>query len=452
MSEKSFIIHYKTIKNLEFSTANAARKYIESEATLWAEFFEHSSKTNLFDGMQSRWRPIAKSELFEVYDQLLAKIESPRQFGEYTSGGSSARALPPPSEEVEGQLILGLFHNGRNYDALAAYIYFVNHTLSIRIDNNHDLQRLMDRGEKITLAGYASAALPFGKVSSQKLASTIGAAKSHVAALNEEVKVTQGVNSEHEKKLSRFRKLLISRVRRLRKVSFAVERSRKASHDSWMKEIDEQVKQRFARAETRLDAVDRLNSQRQSKREEDFNRLLNLFHTQLRLRAPVKLWEERASQHDKRASSAIKYFFVLTLIAIFSGALLPYLFGDYIASSFFVISCDSSEPPVCQQIFSAKGPLTISRILVIFSLFLWMIRLQYRVYLSERHLSLDASEKKAFAETFLAMQEGQSVGAGNEAIVLASLFRPTQDGIINDNDTGIDLSAAAILAKHLGRP
>lgn len=91
-------------------------------------------------------------------------------------------------------------------------------------------------------------------------------------------------------------------------------------------------------------------------------------------------------------------------------------------------------------------------LLVVMSLIMWAIRLQYRVFLSERHLALDASEKQAFAETYLAIQEGAKVSEGSEAIVLASLFRPTQDGIIRDDESAIDLSVASILAKHLGRP
>ncbi len=85
------------------------------------------------------------------------------------------------------------------------------------------------------------------------------------------------------------------------------------------------------------------------------------------------------------------------------------------------------------------------------SLVLWVIRLQYRIYLSERHLSLDAEEKRAFSEAYLAMTEGKTAGADNEAIVFAALFRPTQDGIIKDDDSSVDLSAAALLAKQLSR-
>ena len=85
------------------------------------------------------------------------------------------------------------------------------------------------------------------------------------------------------------------------------------------------------------------------------------------------------------------------------------------------------------------------------SMLMWVARLQYRIPLSERHLALDASEKKAFAETYLGMKEGKDVSGDSEAIVLASIFRPTQDGIIRDDETGMDLSAVALMAKQFSR-
>jgi hypothetical protein len=85
------------------------------------------------------------------------------------------------------------------------------------------------------------------------------------------------------------------------------------------------------------------------------------------------------------------------------------------------------------------------------TLVFWLIRLQFKVFLSERHLSLDAAEKKAFAQTYLAMKEGKDISKESEAIVLAALFRPTQDGIIKDDEASLDISAAAILAKQLSK-
>lgn len=197
--------------------------------------------------------------------------------------------------------------------------------------------------------------------------------------------------------------------------------------------------------------MERLNAQKQKARQEEFERLLDLFHSQLRLRAPVKLWEKRASDHAANSTSAFKWFVVLATAAVISAALVPYCFGDYIAGSFSQVVCSETDPNDCVTQFSAKGPLTIAGLLMILSIVLWAVRLQYKVYLSERHLALDASEKQAFAETYLAMKHGEDVDKSNEAIVLASLFRPTQDGIIKDDESGFDFSAAAIIAKQLGK-
>jgi hypothetical protein len=162
-------------------------------------------------------------------------------------------------------------------------------------------------------------------------------------------------------------------------------------------------------------------------------------------------------------------FVGIGVLAILFGLAVPFWAGDYIAASFYETLCEmpategvaatattqaipASPAGECDRVFSAKGPITVTGLLLVTSLLLWFARLQYRVHLSERHLALDASEKKAFAETYLAMKEGMDVGADNEAIILGSLFRPTQDGIIKDDGTVMDISAAAILAKQLGKP
>lgn len=301
------------------------------------------------------------------------------------------------------------------------------------------------------MAGYSAAALPFRNVTSQRLAGALRSAEAKSEALNEEVANAQKTNEDHEATLEDFRNRWKERAKRVEALIARRERHRRTQHSSWVSEVEEEVTKRFVEAEKRLEAVDRANLSKQQERQKEFDRLMELFHTQLRLRAPVKLWEGRAEQHAKKAKVALFWFVGFTFLAILVGVFVPFCFGDYIAESFYREICDLAEPPNCAREFSVKGPLTLSGILVLVSLVLWGIRLQYRLYLSERHLALDASEKQAFAETYLAMKEGEDVGSGNEAIVLASLFRPTQDGIIKDDESGFDLSSAAILAKQLGR-
>ena len=79
---------------------------------------------------------------------------------------------------------------------------------------------------------------------------------------------------------------------------------------------------------------------------------------------------------------------------------------------------------------------------------MWFLRLQIKIFLSERHLALDARERRAFAETYLALLKGGHATTEHETVILQSLFRPTQDGIIKD-DIGFDMSAAGILSKAM---
>lgn len=220
--------------------------------------------------------------------------------------------------------------------------------------------------------------------------------------------------------------------------------------------MEKVVEESFQEAQKKVRLFEVKSQQAEEARIAEFKRLQNLFETQLRLRSPVKLWEKREIKHNKNSKSAMIKFIVAGVVAVSFGLIVPFLFGDYIANSFTQLICTTpaTEETVaqgCERAFSAKGPVTITGLLLVMSVLMWMARLQYRIHLSERHLALDASEKKAFAETYLAMKEGKDVTNDSEAIVLASIFRPTQDGIIRDDETGMDFSAVALMAKQFSR-
>ena len=73
-----------------------------------------------------------------------------------------------------------------------------------------------------------------------------------------------------------------------------------------------------------------------------------------------------------------------------------------------------------------------------------------KIFLSERHLALDARERMAFAETYLSLLKGAEVSREQETVVLQSLMRPTQDGIIKD-ESGPDFALSGLLARALER-
>ena len=451
MPSSKFIIRYQTISDVTYPNATAMKKYLDYEAKIWSPFLEEVRNDTRFANVPVQRSSINGAALADAFERFIKALEDPREFANLTREHGSTTALPPPSTSIEGQLILGLLNTGRPVDALCVYTWFINHSLNIPLNNARHITDLVKRGDALSTAAYAAAAIPFRNVTSQKLSGAVRSAEAQADALGVEVENAQQINQDHDASLISYRDNWIDQARRMKTLAVRREKHRRKRYASWQNEIDAEVKRRFDIADTRLDAVDRANKKLQLERQKEFDRLLDLFQTQLRLRAPVKLWEGRSTKHSDNSNTAFILFGVMTLIAIIAGAAIPFVFGDYIAGSFFTITCDLSDAPVCERVFSAKGPLTVAGILVIMSLLMWAVRLQYRIYLSERHLALDASEKQAFAETYLAMKEGEDVGSGNEAIVLASLFRPTQDGIIKDDDGSMDLSAIAILARQLGR-
>lgn len=163
--------------------------------------------------------------------------------------------------------------------------------------------------------------------------------------------------------------------------------------------------------------------------------LQKLFLEQMRYRAPVQLWEERFKEHIGNSQRAIWVFYLGAVL--YSACLISIVYFNF--SRISALLNDYSSPSVVLLI-------TVSTLIT--SFVLWVLRYQMKVHLSERHLARDAQERKAFAETFLALREDKSVSGDQEAIVMQSLFRPTQDGIIKD-DTNIDLTPTGLFSKLL---
>ncbi|MCR9236790.1 MAG: DUF6161 domain-containing protein [Alphaproteobacteria bacterium] len=178
-------------------------------------------------------------------------------------------------------------------------------------------------------------------------------------------------------------------------------------------------------------------------------KLREKFFVQMRYRAPVKLWEDRQKLHQQNAKNAILHFYAGAVTFCIAFALIAIVGGAEIAEAFLPIGCVPEKPETCNG-FSIKGMLLVATTTLVASVSLWLLRYKMKVHLSERHLALDAQERKAFAETFLALREDKSVSSEQEAVVLQSLFRPTQDGIIKD-DNALDATPAGLISRLLAQ-
>lgn len=158
----------------------------------------------------------------------------------------------------------------------------------------------------------------------------------------------------------------------------------------------------------------------------------------LRVRAPVIFWNEQAAKHEEKAR-------VLRSGSWITGA--AGLAIVAIASTLVVQWITRAEPFKAQptvQLFSM-----IAAVALISSLYLWLMRLVVRFYVSEIHLATDASSRAALTTTYLALLKEDAVKPEDRAIVLTALFRPPQDGIVKDDGMPM-LSAGAALSGLLG--
>ena len=194
---------------------------------------------------------------------------------------------------------------------------------------------------------------------------------------------------------------------------------------------------------------------------EDFKKALETaqaaFTEQQAIRAPVDLWKEKQTEHvtARKVSFAL---FVGGLVAAAAFILLLILLlvtqSQFISTLLAPVGCDPTNPATNCSGFSLKGALVAGGVLTLFTLFLWFIRLQMKLYLAERHLALDARERLAIAQSYLGLvREGDVSEEAKEqrALVYAALFRPASDGTVKDEGS-LDPSVTAALAKFLMKP
>lgn len=377
------------------------RKYLEYEIKVWTPFLSQLPELLRETISLNRGRNTATAkQLSESLSKPFLALGDRAEFNNQTQRYRNHGILPPPSSKtVEGELILALSAQDMTSQALAVYVHFIVRSSGSDAPTQHSMHTMYDLGERLLEAAHVARALPYQKASPAKMAGALRTAENHVSAIAKEVEIAEQINADHVSLLEKILAKQNERPEKLEDSILDVHIDRKESYDKWVATIEGEVETRFAAAENRVAAMERANGSKQSERQAEFERLQDLFQTQLRLRAPVRLWAERASLHNSNSKWAMWRFIGAGGATILFGLLVPFFFGDYIASSFFETYCtpsviDVTAPETCGRVFSAKGPLTITGLLLVMSLLMWVTRLQYRIHLSERHLSLDASEKR----------------------------------------------------------
>ena len=147
------------------------------------------------------------------------------------------------------------------------------------------------------------------------------------------------------------------------------------------------------------------------------------------------------------------FILALVVLAAFLGGITYWLICGNATQLFLPYGCDLQfAPELCGGI-SLRGTMVSVLFATLLTLGFWFVRVQLKVFLSERHLMIDARERMAFADAYVSLlrNKDNAVGAAEQGlIVYNALFRPTSDGIIKE-DGGLDPSLSAAISKFLAK-
>lgn len=156
------------------------------------------------------------------------------------------------------------------------------------------------------------------------------------------------------------------------------------------------------------------------------------FTEKMALQAPVRYWKSKAKTHRSNAEN-----WGVGLVAFIAAGTIA---GYEMATSLWT--------NIGNDALTAKHFLVIAGTGALLTVFFWLTRLGARIFLAERHLQTDAEERRVMTQAYLALVKNAKATDEERLLILASLFRSAQDGIVKE-DSGNDLAIPAIIAKML---
>ena len=173
----------------------------------------------------------------------------------------------------------------------------------------------------------------------------------------------------------------------------------------------------------------------------------------MHLRASVEYWETKAGEHEEQLGEQRK-----TLIKYVS-------FGGVCATIVFLLmflvmlemSGVNSLPEV-DLTPDGNAPLPTTPFILIagflgtvLTAMIWAARILVRNYQMERHLKLDAEERRIMTMTYLALiNEDAALPEEDRLVILNALFRQATDGSLHD-EAPQEVAFPALMAKLLDR-
>ena len=159
------------------------------------------------------------------------------------------------------------------------------------------------------------------------------------------------------------------------------------------------------------------------------------YKNKLSLEAPEQLWNERAVEHQKRATRWT-YFLIGAALALISAlVLLVIVIHDY---SLNIIKKDLP--------FISESFILIS----VISFFIYIIRVLIKIVMSNHHLATEYKQKAAFTRFYQALTyAGTDIDKEERLIIIHSLFSRVETGLVKIDASNDSDAILALLSKNL---
>ncbi|PLY09134.1 MAG: hypothetical protein C0626_08985 [Arcobacter sp.] len=178
-----------------------------------------------------------------------------------------------------------------------------------------------------------------------------------------------------------------------------------------------------------------------SSLEEDYKNAKDTVLSELRVHASTEFWEDQINFYSKRYIIYLSIAIIASLILVFS--ILEIDTGFALEAKAEIIkTIEVSNPNVQKDSETLSNSLfnidliKYAFMLLLISLTIWIIRIVMKIALSSYHLSIDAKERVTMINTYLAlMKEGNTLEENDKKIMIESIFRQTNHGIIKDENS-----------------
>lgn len=157
--------------------------------------------------------------------------------------------------------------------------------------------------------------------------------------------------------------------------------------------------------------------QQRSDLNSEWTSLKEKFASQNAMMAPRDYWSEQRSAHELGARTARRWL-------IGGGLIVAVVVAGLITRLWFVTGAMTpADIPLAMWVVTGA----------ILGLGFWIVKQLARIFFSREHLTRDAEERVTMIQTYLALLEGGHVAKEDLKFVLASIFRPTEDGLVRDD-------------------